>query len=160
MNYRICFNAYLRRQAYRPATIKSYDYALNDYMAYFRLGRKRASLLKNFNPPRLEAYKEYLLDTCGLRPSTVNRRLTALSAFARFLIERGLLPYNPLELVARLNNDGTIKARRLAAWEDIQNLRQEVGKDLLELPGRLIVELLYTGVSVREMRELHYCVFQ
>jgi len=156
VNYRACFISYLRRQAYRLTTVKSYDYALNDYISYFRLIRKRASVIKNFNARHLESYREYLMVTRELRPSTVNRRLTALSAFARFLIERGLLPYNPLELVARLNNDGTIKARRLAAWEDIQNLRQEVDKDLLELPGRLIVELLYTGASVREIRELRY----
>jgi len=156
VNYRICFNAYLRRQAYCPATIKSYDYALNDYMAYFRLGRKRAGLLKNFNPPRLEAYKEYLLDTRGLRPSTVNRRLTALSAFARFLWGRGLLEYNPLEAVARVRSDGTSKVRPLASWEEVQKFRREVNLDVLELPGRLIAELLYTGLSVREIRELRY----
>lgn len=156
MNYRACFVIYLRRQAYCPTTVKSYDYALNDYISYFRLIRKRASVLKNFNAQHLESFRKYLTVTRGLRPSTVNRRLTALSAFARFLIKRDLLPYNPLELVARLNHDGTIRARRMAAWEDIQNLRQEVHKDLLELPGRLIVELLYTGASVREIRELRY----
>lgn len=156
MNYRACFTAYLRRQAYSPATVNSYDYALNDYISYFRLGRKRASLLKNFNPRHLESYKEYLLGTRGLRPSTANRRLTALSAFARFLLERGLLDYNPLELVTRLNSDGTERTRRPVSWEEVQNLRNEVGSDVLELPGRVIVELLYAGINVRELRELRY----
>lgn len=156
MNYRACFIAYLRRQGYSLTTVKSYDYALDDYISYFRLVRKRASLLKSFNPRQLESYKEYLIVTRGLRPSTTNRRLTALSAFARFLLKRGLLPYNPLELVARLNSDGTERTRRRASWEDIQNLRHEVNSDVLELPDRLIVELLYAGISVRELRELRY----
>lgn len=156
MRYHACFIAYMRRHAYSLATIKSYDYALSDYISYFRLGRKRAPLLQGFNPRQLESYKKYLLKTRGLRPSTANRRLTALSAFARLLIERGLLPYNPLELVARVKSDGSDKTRPIASRQEVQDLCREVGRDVLELPGRLIVELLYTGISVRELRGLRY----
>lgn len=156
MNYRACFTVYLRRQAYRPATVKSYAYALNDYIAYFRRAWKRDSILKNFVPRRLDSYKSYLLNARQLRPSTVNRRLSALSAFARFLLGRGLLAYNPLELVARVDSAGIDKTRPLAAWEEVQSFRSEVGQDILELPGRLIIELLYTGIGVRELCDLRY----
>lgn len=44
----------------------------------------------------------------------------------------------------------------MASWEGFQNLRHAVGSDVLELPARVIVELLYTGISVRELRELRY----
>lgn len=155
MNYRLCFSAFLRQQAKSPATVKSYSHALDEYISYCRSTRKR-SLLKSFNPENLEAYKEHLLINRGLRPSTVNRRLTGLSTFARFLLVRGLLTYNPLELVARVRSDGTSNVRRRAAWEDVQSLRREIHQDFFDLRGRLVVELLYAGISMNEIRELRY----
>ncbi len=156
MNYRVCFAAYLRRQGKRPATIKTYSYALADFRAYCRPAGKRVNIRKHMQPRQLESYKEYLLNSRGLRPSTVNCRLTALSAFARFLLGRGILDYNPLELLARVRSNERWRIRPQASWEDVQKLRREVNQDVLDLEGRLIVELLYTGMTVRDLCSLRW----
>ncbi len=110
--------------------------------------------MNKLNPLQLEAYKVHLLCEGKLRPSTVNNRLTALSAFARFLLELNLLAFNPLELVSRLNKDGSSKVKSRADWEKIQGFRREINQDVLDLRGRLIVELLYTGIRVGELLSL------
>lgn len=112
--------------------------------------------MKQLNPKRLEAYKSFLLDKRGLRPSTVNRRLSALSAFARFLISRGVLTGNPLDLVSRVGKPQVRIEDRLIAWEGVQQLLAEVHRDVLNVRDRALVELLYAGLTVRELCSLKY----
>ncbi len=156
MNYQSCFAAYLRRQGKCPATVRHYTRATADFKDYCTRAGNRGSLLKNLQLLQLEGYRDYLLKTRGLRPSTVNNRLTAMSAWARFLLAQGILAYNPLELVSRVSSDGTCKARSWASGEEVRQLCREVNRDVLDLTGRIIVELLYTGLSVRELCSLRW----
>ena len=117
MNYRICFAAYLRMLGRRESTIKSYGRALVEYAAYCGRQKKSSGLLKQFNPHKLQSYKDSLLYDRGLRPSTVNRRLSALSAFARFLLSKGLLKGNPLELVPRAGREEINKEHMQKVWD-------------------------------------------
>lgn len=154
MNYHQCFHSTLRRQGKSQATIKNYLRAFREFISFCRGKAARCRVICNLRPDRLEAYRDYLLQQRQLRPSTVNGRLTGMSAFARFLRGRGLLEYNPLELVARVGNNADYKERPLASREDIEHLRREVDRDVLELPGRPIIELLCAGLSVRELCSL------
>ncbi|MDD3267829.1 MAG: phage integrase N-terminal SAM-like domain-containing protein [Syntrophomonadaceae bacterium] len=156
MNYQASFAAHLRRRGKSPATIKNYTRALAGFKDYCTRSGKRGSVRKNLQPLQLEGYRDYLLKTRGLRPSTVNGRLTALSAFARLLLEQRLLACNPLELVARVSRDGKCKTRHRASWEEVRQLRREVNRDVMDLSGRIIVELLYTGLTVAELRSLRW----
>ena len=156
MNYPVCFAAYLHRIGRRPGTIRKHSYALRRFHqllpTYFQADGDARSL----NPHRLEAYRDHLLVNRGLRPSTVNGRLSSLSVFAAFLLDRGVLSYNPLELVERIKSNGEIKRRPAASWEDVQELRRacELHIKMLNVRDRAIVELLYTGITVRELCSL------
>jgi len=100
---------------------------------------------------RLEAYAKYLLTQRRLSPSTINGMLTSLSSFARFLVSKGIIHYNPLGLVPRLNQDGTFKPRRRISPEAVLALRQDVNSETLQVRERLVVELLYAGVTMKEL---------
>ena len=158
LNYRICFAAYLRMLGRRESTIKSYGRALVEYAAYCGRQKKSSGLLKQFNPHKLQSYKDSLLYDRGLRPSTVNRRLSALSAFARFLLSKGLLKGNPLELVPRAGREEINKEHMQKVWDGVQHLRAEVHQDVINVRDRAVVELLYAGLSVRELCSLKYDV--
>lgn len=156
MNYRICFAGYLRRKGRQERTIRSYNAALGEFMNYCANQRRRNGLLKHMVPSRLEGYKAYLLNHKGLRPSTINRRLAGLSAFARMLVTKGLLPGNPLDLVARVNGR-EIKTENLrASWEGVQKVRMAVNEDVMNVRDRAVVELLYAGLTVRELCDLKW----
>lgn len=154
MNYRLCFQVYLRRQGRSRSTIKRYSAVVTEYIAYRRSRQRRAGIVKSLSIKHLETYKLYLGKVRRLRPSTINSRLTALSAFARFLILKEQLTYNPLEMVPRIRPDGSCTSPGTASRESVQALRREIHRDLLELPGRVIVELLYAGLSVCEICSL------
>lgn len=108
-------------------------------------------MIKSFNPEQLKKYKQHLLQVKGRRPSTINRRLSGLSAFARFLMQKGLLAYNPLDLVGRLRQDGSTIERMWASWNIVQEWRSKVKQELLHFPGRFIAELLYAGMTIQEI---------
>lgn len=112
--------------------------------------------MKQLNPEQLEVYKSFLVEQRGLRPSTVNRRLSALSAFARFLVSRGRLAGNPLDLVSRVGKKKVSKVELRFTWEGVQQIRTEVHKDVLNVRERAAVELLYAGLTVRELCSLKY----
>jgi site-specific recombinase XerD len=151
MNYRLCFEVYLRRRHKSPATIKRYSRALTEYLSRHPSRKKRAGIVERLQIEYIEAYRNYLHTVRRLRPSTVNGRLTALSHFARFLMVKGILAHNPLEMVARLKGDGSCALFDHAPRDSVQALRREIHRDVLELPGRVIVEFLYAGLSVREV---------
>ncbi|MDD3269026.1 MAG: phage integrase N-terminal SAM-like domain-containing protein [Syntrophomonadaceae bacterium] len=156
MNYQASFAIHLHRQGKSPATIRHYTHAVAGFADYCGRTGRRGSLRKNLQLPQLEGYRDDLLNARELRPSTINGRLTALSALARFLLEQGLLACNPLELVARVNKAGICKPHPRASWEKVQELRHEVNLDVMDLTGRIIVELLYTGLTVRELHSLQW----
>lgn len=151
MNYQASFTCYLRGLDKRPGTVKRHSRALAEFTSFIRRRNRRASIIRQFSPDQLAAYRQYLLEIGNLRPSTVNQRLSGLSAFARFLISRGRLEYNPLELVDRMRADGSLKTREWASYEAVQNFRQEVNSRPWEFISRTVVELLFTGISTREL---------
>lgn len=156
MNYRVCFASYLRRCGRKESTVKSYGRVLVEFAAYGSSQKKNNSILKHMSPERVKSYKHFLLSAKGLRPSTVNRRLSALSAFARFLLSKGLLKGNPLELVSRAGREEINKEHMQTAWDGVQHLRAEVHQDVINVRDRAVVELLYAGLSVRELCGLKY----
>jgi len=151
MNYRLCFEVYLRRHHKSPATIKRYSQALTEYFSCHPFRKRRDNIVKRLQIQYIESYRDYLHTVRQLRPSTVNGRLTALAAFARFLMAKGILAHNPLEMVARLKGDGSCAPPDRALRDSVQALRREFHRDVLELPIRVIVEFLYAGLSVLEV---------
>lgn len=156
MNYRVCFAAYLRRHGRAEATVRNYVRGLDGFCKYNERSGRRLAMQGRLAPGQVEAYKQYLLCERGLRPSTVNQRLSALSAFARFLISRGMLHGNPLELVSRAGRAPRNTAAMRAWWEDVQRVRAQVHQDMTNVRDRAIVELLYAGLTVRELCSLKY----
>ncbi len=154
MNYRVCFAAYLRRQGRKPVTVKFYTGSLQMYLHYCAQHRKRGNIPALMNPLLLEKYRDYLIVEKSYASSTVNRNLCGLSAFARFLMERGMLSYNPLDLVARAGKCSMSSIERRAAWQDIQLLRAKLHQDVMNVRDRAIIELLYTGLTVKELCSL------
>lgn len=153
MNYQLCFAAYLQRLGRRTGTIKKHKHALQDFTMYCRQSSNRVGIAGSLEPHCLAAYRDSLLCGRKLRPSTVNGRLSSLSVFARFLRERGIISYNPLELVERVKIRPK-KNRNAASWEDVQKIRCEVHSDILNLRDRSIVELLCSGMTVHELCSL------
>lgn len=156
MNYRASFNTYLRRLGRSESTVKHHNRAVAEFWEFIGPKARQRGLLRHMVPAHLEEYKLHLLNERKLKPSTVNKRLSALSSFARLLVNKGLLSGNPLALVARAGS--TIRSRDdfQLAFEKVQRLRNEVHRDIINVRDRAVVELLYAGLTVRELCSLKY----
>ena len=159
MNYLTSFAVYLRRQEKSPGTIRNYTHAVAEYLSYRRQGQRYGRVAAALEPERLKEYVKYLVHAKRLRPSTINGRLSALSSFARYLVHRRLLPCNPVELVSRVGRDGQLRNDTQISWQAVQELRREVTKpykSFRHLRNHVIIELLYTGMTVSELCSLKW----
>jgi len=88
----------------------------------------------------------------GLTPRSVNRKLTTLKSYFRFLLREGLVDENPMRKVTSPKN-----AKRLPVFLEKEHIRQllddiEFDKGFPGLRDRLIIEMFYaTGMRLSEL---------
>jgi site-specific recombinase XerD len=84
-----------------PKTWKSYAYWVLDFLQWLN-----AAKLDWLSVTRKEvaAYRDWSLDDCQLKPSTVNSRLTAIKRLYSFAEKKGLIKLNPIQEVSSIRN--------------------------------------------------------
>lgn len=91
----------------------------------------------------------------GLSPRSVNRKITTLKSFYRFLYKEGILEENPM---GRILSPKT--SARLPVFVEEENMRQlldeiDFGDGFESVRDKLIIELLYnTGMRLAELVQL------
>ena len=90
---------------FSPRTVAIYEGVLKDYLAFaFREGEipSEDGFIDSLNKSEIRQYETMLLDSKPAKSSrTVNLHLSALSGFCRFLIKKGKLCSNPVDLVPK-----------------------------------------------------------
>jgi site-specific recombinase XerD len=146
--------AYLRAVAVRGgsgATIRSYASDLRQLVEWLA-GRGGAVVALDRRAARAFAAE---LGRRGYAPATVQRKLSTLRGFTRFLVERGALPADPAALLP-----GPRKRRRLPHTLRLSEVERLLAaatatRGPLGLRDRLIVELLYgCGLRSQELVDL------
>jgi integrase/recombinase XerC len=101
----------------------------------------------------VRAYLGYLYRR-NLRKTTVARKISALRSFFRFLVKRGKMLGNPLDLIHSPRLERYIP--QVPTVDDVTTLLgASFGGDLLGLRNRAIVELLYSsGIRLSELAGL------
>jgi site-specific recombinase XerD len=84
------FNSEHTKQAYRRDISGILDFAARSFSINSPTDIKRFHVIQ---------YKEYLLKDCA--PKTVNRKLSSVSSFLSFLVEKGLMESNPCTNIRR-----------------------------------------------------------
>lgn len=91
----------------------------------------------------------------GCSNRSVNRKISTLKSFFKYLLRQGTIQNNPLFKIQSLKNRKLVPV--FVTQNQIQQLLEEVefGSDLTGCRNRLIVELLYfTGIRLSEMIHL------
>ncbi len=91
----------------------------------------------------------------GCSNRSVNRKISTLKSFFKYLLRQGFIQNNPLLKIQSLKNRKLVPV--FVTQNQIQQLLEEVefGSDLTGCRNRLIVELLYfTGIRLSEMIHL------
>lgn len=131
---------------YSDYTISSYEKDLNDYIKYLKENKLRYDKLE---------YKDvvdYIIYLKGkkLEATSVNRHLSSIRSFYKYLIDNKITSSNPFKLVR-----GPKKEKKLPnylQYDEFVDLINTCDETPLGIRNRMILELLFaTGVRVSEL---------
>ncbi|MDR0872944.1 MAG: tyrosine recombinase XerC [Prevotellaceae bacterium] len=139
---------------YSSHTVLSYKTDLEEFEAF--VSEQNGS----FNPPEIEDknIREWivsLMDT-GIVPRSVNRKISALRSFYRFLLQRGLVATNPAKAIKALKTEKNLplffKESELDRVLDDAEIDEN---DFEACRNRLIIDMFYeTGIRLSELVNL------
>jgi integrase/recombinase XerD len=156
-DFEICLSAFLRDARIRNLSSHTLRYYRNELIAL--QGILEAQTLPT-RPDRisLEVLRQnvilYMMETMGLKETTINTRLRAIRAFFNFLTREGMIAENP---AAELK---LIKAKK----EIVETFTREQVRDILRQTDQatftgfrdytILLLLLETGIRAREITEI------
>ncbi len=149
------FLKYLQLQKRASAhTVSNYSNDLSQFQAFLAIDDASAGLT-DINFRHIRAFSADLMEK-GLSAVTVNRKLSTLKSFFKYLLQQGEISVNPTQVV-----QGPKKPKRLPAYIDVDLLQRgldgmaEKGNDFVDLRNRLIIDVLYqTGLRRAELLSL------
>lgn len=151
MNYVSTFLAYLEHEKRcSPHTLRSYATDLAGFESY--LQRRDFPAGKICVEPRvIRGWMVELLEE-GVSSRSVNRKISALKSYYRFLLREGHMAVNPMNKVLSPKSP-----RRLPGFVEKEKMdvlldEVEFGEDFSGIRNRLIIDLLYqTGMRLSEL---------
>jgi integrase/recombinase XerC len=148
------FVAYIQfEKRYSLHTVTAYRNDLDQFFLYLEQ-QFGISDIREVKHPVIRSWVVHLIDQ-GLDPRSVNRKLTTLKSFYKFLIRENVVDQNPMRQITSLKN-----AKRLPVFLEKDNLSRlldemDFGEGFPGLRDRLIVEMFYaTGMRLSEMVNL------
>lgn len=145
------FLGYLRDQRnYSPHTIRNYRIDLKDFISFLLSEYERMKLI-DIDHFIVRHYLSYLSEERQLKKRTINRKLSSLKRFFKYLIASGIVENNPVSVIIRPKNPQRLP-KYLDEKEMAELLDSIVKDDFLSIRNRAMLELLYsTGIRVSEL---------
>ena len=145
------FLAYLSlERAYSPHSVTSYENDLKAFGAY--LGQTETGLeLKDADADLVRGWAMELMSS-GMKATSVNRKLSSLRTFYKYLLKKGVITVSPMQ-----NVSGPKKSKPLPQFVregDMERLlcATAQGDTLQELREHVILQLFYeTGIRLSEL---------
>jgi integrase/recombinase XerC len=138
-----------------PYTIRNYGRTLGDFAVFIR--EKGIATPRKVDKPAVRRYLNHL-NELGIARSSVNRDMSALRSFFRYLLREGMVGKNPAANIAspkldrRLPSFLTVdEAKRLVESPDLPERTVDVSQPVLQR-NIAMLELLYaSGIRVSEL---------
>ncbi len=155
----------LQERDVSPLTIKGYKSDLTDFMRWFAETQMEIPSIETVTPTDIKAYKHYLLVDKRYKASTVNRKLSALSAMMQWAHNKGMIQVDPTSKIKGVKVE-VLSPKWLDKKEQFALVRA-IEKDLqvsrLRYPKRwltrrrdasLVIFLQHTGLRLEELASL------
>ena len=148
------FLAYIQyEKRYSPHTVTAYRIDLDQFFAFLS-AQYQTSEISDIDHSMIRSWLVFLMEQ-GDSPRSVNRKLTSLKSFYRFLLKEGVVDNNPMR---RIISPKTSK--RLPEFIETGNMtalfeHMEENKSFTGLRDRIIIEMFYnTGIRLSELINL------
>lgn len=143
------FNEYIiLEKHYSNDTVINYTKDLDDFYNY--LDSKKIRSINSVNYNVIRGYLMYLHEK-EYSKKTINRHISTLKSFFKYLLGEHYIKDNPMSLVSGPKLDK--KLPKVLYYEELEKLLNiEEDNDVISLRNNLILELLYsTGIRVSEL---------
>lgn len=142
---------------YSKHTLRAYERDLGAFRLF--LEEQQIWSPKQVKRPHIRGFLAVLYDKDN-KASTVNRKLSAVRSFFRYLLRQEVITQNPLDLITNPKQASTLP--RFLSVEEVQRLLEAPnGREPLGARDRAILELFYaTGMRVSELVALNLNSFQ
>ena len=143
-------------QRYSPNTIHSYSIDLYDFKAFIQ----NTFDIDLINVKRIHINDWIMfLNELGLKASTINRKIVALSSFYNFLVNKNIIPQNPVNNISKPKIPKRIpqyvKSKDLNVDILNEDFENNATSDFEPMRNILIIEMLYqTGMRRSELVNL------
>jgi len=148
------FIQYIRyEKRFSPHTVTAYSNDIDDFFSYLELNYQ----LSDITVADYQMIRSWLVSLMesSMKPRSVNRKLSSLKSFYRFLLKEGIVTTNPM---SRITSPKMAKVLPVYVEQDnIDMLLDKVdfGEGYEGLRNRLVIELFYaTGMRLSEMINL------
>lgn len=108
--------------------------------------------LKNCSRLHLVAFKEYLSNST-YTPKTINRRMSSISSYFQFLMEKGFIEFNPADGVRRPKQN-VIKETNDLTDEEVIQLFEVISNAASPLHKAILMTFFTTGLRKSELLEI------
>jgi integrase/recombinase XerC len=151
VNSKQAYSDYLiKEKNYSPLTLRAY---LDDVVAFelFIQQDDAGATLEEVNYSQIRSWVVHLVEN-GIANKSVNRKISSLKSFYRFLLKTKQVEFNPLQKHKSLKTEKKVQVPfSEKELEDVMDLN-EYPDDFEGVRNRLIVELLYTtGIRRAEL---------
>lgn len=123
-----------------PHTRKSYRIDLLQFFEFLKDNFPMVSDYQNIERVHIVAFRNWLTDN-DMAPKSINRKLAAASSFFDFIVEKGIIEFNPCTSIKRPRQEVKTPTNDLKD-EQIESLLKLV--DELDGPGLLHKAIIYT----------------
>lgn len=151
MNVTDSFEKYIKNEKrYSQYTLKAYTNDLDQFRLFCENNLNLIEL-PSVNSKNIRSYIVHLLDT-GLSENSLNRKLSTLKSFYKYLLKEGIIESNPLDHIKRLKKKK--KLPEFLTEEQLNRLFDEIefSNDFTGVRDKLIIEMIYdTGIRVSEL---------
>jgi site-specific recombinase XerD len=132
-------------------TRKAYKRDILSFIDFFQIVLGLDNL-KSCSRLHLVAYKEYLGNST-YTPKTINRRMSSISSYFQFLMEKGFLDFNPADGVRRPKQNVSKETNDLTDDEVVQ-LFDVISKAASPLHRAILITFFTTGIRKSELIEI------
>ncbi|MCX6245405.1 MAG: tyrosine recombinase XerC [Bacteroidetes bacterium] len=138
---------------YSPHTVTAYRNDLDQFYTYL-MSRYSVSDIKEVTHPMIRSWLVELMEE-KISPRSVNRKLTTLKSYYRFLLKEGIVTVNPMRKIISPKTPKRLPSFVEKEKMDLLFESVDFGEGFHALRDRLIIEMLYaTGMRLSELLNL------